>query len=148
MHKVLPMTEIVPMIEDAIKDGGEFRLITAGTSMLPMLRDRKDTVILRKAEGKLKKYDLPLYKRADGSFVLHRIVGIGKDGYMMSGDNHPMIEYPVTDEQIIAVVSGFIKDGKLTETDSFGYKFYCFWHCNVTKPMRVIKQKLRRMVKR
>ena len=142
------MTEIVPMIEDAIKDGGEFRLITAGTSMLPMLRDRKDTVILRKAEGKLKKYDLPLYKRADGSFVLHRIVGIGEDGYMLSGDNHPMIEYPVIDEQIIAVVRGFIKDGKLTETDSLGYKFYCFWHCNVTKPMRKIILRLRQAVKR
>lgn len=142
------MTEIVPMIEDAIKDGGEFRLITAGTSMLPMLRDRKDTVILRKVEGKLKKYDLPLYKRADGSFVLHRIVGIGKDGYKMSGDNHPMIEYPVKEEQIIAVVTGFIKDGKLTQTNSFGYRFYCIWHCGVRKPMRKLISRLRQAVKR
>ena len=142
------MTEIVPMIEDAIKDGGEFRLITAGTSMLPMLRDRKDTVILRRVEGKLKKYDLPLYKRADGSFVLHRIVGFGEKGYKMSGDNHPMIEYPVTDEQIIAVTVGFIKDGKITSTDSIKYKLYCIWHCNVKKPMRELKRRLRQVVKR
>ncbi len=148
MRKVLPMTEIAPMIEKAFEDGKEFNLITAGTSMLPMLRDRKDTVVLRKVDGKLKKYDLPLYKRADGSFVLHRIVGKGKEGYRMSGDNQLAIEYPVTDGQIVAVVSAYIKDGKRTSVNSIAYKFYCFWHCNAVKPIRSLKQKLRQAVKR
>lgn len=142
------MTEIEPMIKKAFDNGEDFNLITAGTSMLPMLRDREDTVVLSQKKGKLKKYDLPLYKRADGSFVLHRIVGVKKDGYVMSGDNHDMLEYPVTDEQIIAVVVAFVKDGKQTSTNSLGYKIYCRWHCNVTKPIRRLKQSIRRAVKR
>ena len=142
------MTEIEPMIKKAFDNGEDFNLITAGTSMLPMLRDRMDTVVLSKKKGKLKKYDLPLYKRADGSFVLHRIVGKGKDGYKMSGDNHYAIEYPVTDEQIIAVTTAYIKDGKRISTSSAGYRFYCFWHCEIRKPIRVLKQKLRQAVKR
>lgn len=142
------MTEIEPMIKKAFDNGEDFNLITAGTSMLPMLRDRKDTVVLSRKEGKLKKYDLPLYKRADGSFILHRIVGIGKDGYKMSGDNHPMIEYPVTDEQIIAVVTAYIKDGKRISVNSIGYKIYCIWHCNVVKPMKRLKHIIGRAVKR
>ena len=142
------MTEIEPMIKKAIDNGEEFNLITAGTSMLPMLRDRKDTVVLAEKKGKLRKYDLPLYKRADGSFVLHRIVGIEKDGYKMSGDNHLMIEYPVTDEQIIAVTTAFIRDGKRISTSSMGYKLYCFWHCEVRRPIRRLKQILRQAVKR
>ena len=142
------MTEIEPMIKKAFENGEEFNLITAGTSMLPMLRDRKDTVVLQKKNGKLKKYDLPLYKRADGSFVLHRIVGIRKDGYVMSGDNHDIKEYPVTDEQIIAVVTAYIKDGKRISTNSLGYKIYCRWHCNAGKLLRRIKQRIQRAVKR
>ena len=141
------MTEIEPMIKKAFENGEEFNLITAGTSMLPMLRDRKDTVVLQKKNGKLKKYDLPLYKRADGSFVLHRIVGIRKDGYVMSGDNHDIKEYPVTDEQIIAVVTAYIKDGKRISTNSLGYKIYCRWHCNAGKLLRRIKQRIQRAVK-
>ena len=142
------MTEIEPMIKEAFDNGEEFNLITAGTSMLPMLRDRKDTVVLQKKNGKLKKYDLPLYKRADGSFVLHRIVGIGKEGYILSGDNHDLKEYPVTDEQIIAVVTAYIKDGKRISTNSLGYKIYCRWHCNAGKLLRRIKQRIQRAVKR
>lgn len=142
------MTEIEPMIKKAFDNGEDFNLITAGTSMLPMLRDREDTVVLSQKKGKLKKYDLPLYKRADGSFVLHRIVGKGKDGYKMSGDNHPMIEYPVKDEQIIAVVTAYIRDGKRISVNSIGYKIYCIWHCGVRKPMSRLKQKIRRAVKR
>ena len=148
MRKVLPMTEIAPMVEEAFEQGKEFNLITAGTSMLPMLRDRKDTVVLRKIDRKLKKYDLPLYKRADGSFVLHRIVGKGRDGYKMSGDNHLEIEYPVTDGQMIAVVSAYIKDGKRIPVDSPGYKIYCIWHVNFGKLLRKIRHRLARMVKK
>lgn len=142
------MSEIELMIKEAFDSGKEFNLITAGTSMLPMLRDRKDTVVLQEKKGKLKKYDLPLYKRADGSFVLHRIVGIDKEGYIMSGDNHDFKEYPVTDEQIIAVVTAYIKDGKRISTDSLGYKIYCRWHCNFGKLLRKVKYRLARMVKR
>ena len=141
------MTEIEPMIQKAFDNGEDFNLITAGTSMLPMLRDREDTVVLSQKKGKLKKYDLPLYKRADGSFVLHRIVGKGKDGYKMSGDNHPMIEYPVKDEQIIAVVSAYIRDGKRISIDSLGYKIYCRWHCNIKKPLRKFRAIIAKAVK-
>ena len=141
------MTEIEPMIQKAFDNGEDFNLITAGTSMLPMLRDREDTVVLSQKKGKLKKYDLPLYKRADGSFVLHRIVGKGKDGYKMSGDNHPMIEYPVTDDQIIAVVSAYIRDGKRISIDSLGYKIYCRWHCNIKKPLRKLRAIIAKAVK-
>lgn len=142
------MTEIEPMIKEAFSNGKEFNLITAGTSMLPMLRDRQDTVVLQEKKGKLKKYDLPLYKRADGSFVLHRIVGKDQNGYIMSGDNHEMKEFSITDEQIIAVVTAYIKNGKRISTNSLGYKIYCRWHVNLGKPLRRIKNRLVGAVKK
>ena len=141
------MTEIEPLIKKAFENGEEFNLITAGTSMLPMLRDRQDTVVLQEKKGKLKKYDLPLYKRADGQFVLHRIVGIKKKGYVVSGDNHNVNDYPVTDDQIIAVVSAYIRDGKRISIDSLGYKIYCRWHCNIKKPLRKFRAIIAKAVK-
>ena len=141
------MTEIEPLIKKAFENGEEFNLITAGTSMLPMLRDRQDTVVLQEKKGKLKKYDLPLYKRADGQFVLHRIVGIKKKGYVVSGDNHNVNDYPVTDDQIIAVVSAYVRDGKRISIDSVGDKIYCRWHCNIKKPLRKLRAIIAKAVK-
>ena len=47
---------------------------TVGDSMEPMLRNRKDTIIIEPVHGRLKRYDLPLYRRPDGKYVLHRIL--------------------------------------------------------------------------
>ena len=60
------------LIEKYINENGEFIAIPVGTSMYPMLRNRRDSVYLIKYDGSgLKKYDLPVYKRIDGSQVMH-----------------------------------------------------------------------------
>lgn len=148
MRKVLPMSEIEPMLIEAINKGEEFRLITAGTSMLPMLGDRTDTVILVKPDGPLKKYDVALYKRENGDFVLHRVVKTAKDGYGMCGDNQLDTEYPISDGQIIATVKAFVKNGKYTSVASFGYRIYCVWQCGVVRPFRRIKRLASGLLKR
>ena len=47
---------------------------TSGVSMYPMLRNRRDTIIVKPPTAPLKKYDVPLYRRGD-DYVLHRIIG-------------------------------------------------------------------------
>ena len=47
--------------------------------MLPLLREGVDSVMLSLAE-EIKKYDMVLYQRDDGQFVLHRVVGIEDSG--------------------------------------------------------------------
>ena len=47
-------------IEEIIATDGVYVSTSAGVSMLPMLRDRKDTIVLRGFSGKLKKYDVIL----------------------------------------------------------------------------------------
>ena len=116
------------LIEKYINENGEFIATPVGTSMWPMLRHRRDTVYLVKYNGGLKKYDLPVYKRADGNMVMHRCIDILDSGYVMCGDNQIVKEYGVHDEQIIAVAKGFYRDEKYVPCDSFLYKFYYrFW---------------------
>ena len=77
------LDEMMPVIREKLDAGGEVRLPASGRSMTPLFRDGKDTVILEAADKKgLKKYDMILYRRDNGQYVLHRIVGRsgGRDG--------------------------------------------------------------------
>lgn len=129
---VAPLSEMIDLITESVDSGGEFRLITAGVSMKPLLRNRKDTVVLVKANKPLKKYDIPLYKRNDGRFVLHRVIGFKNGGYVMCGDNQTVKEYGIKDDNIIAVVSSIVRNGKTIDLNkSFFYKLYVFFWCRL-----------------
>lgn len=112
------------LIEQYIEEQGEFIATPVGTSMWPLLRNRRDTVHLVKYAGNLKKYDIPLYKRTTGEQVMHRCIDITKDGYVMCGDNQTAKEFGITDEQIIAVAKGIYKDEKYIPCTN---KIYRFW---------------------
>ena len=133
-------------IEDILQENGVYISTTVGTSMYPMLRDRRDTVIIRPVEGKLKKYDVPLYRRGR-DYVLHRIVKVTPDGYVICGDNCLHKEYQVTDEQIIGVLRGFYRDDREIYMDGKGYRLYC--HLWVAAyPLRYVVKWFWRIVKR
>lgn len=96
-----------------------------GTSMMPMIRQRVDTVKLVKPNRRLKKYDVILYQRKDGTYVLHRIIGVKKNSYILCGDNQFTKEYNVTDEMIIGVMDGFYRGEVYVSNDNKSYvKYY------------------------
>ena len=75
-------------IERQLAEQGFYVSTTVGCSMRPMLRNRRDRVIvLPVGEERLKKYDLPLYRRPDGKYILHRIIGVRDGEYIIRGDN-------------------------------------------------------------
>ena len=74
------MEELCPMIQELLAGGSTVQLTVTGISMRPMLLHRRDQVELAKAPSKLKRCDIPLYQRQNGSYVLHRIVKVEKDG--------------------------------------------------------------------
>ena len=97
--------------------------------MLPMLRQGIDSVVLSAAPDKLKKYDLPLYQRLDGKYILHRIVFVGDEYYGCIGDNQFRMELGVARLQIVAVVTGFYRKDRYISTDNLLYQIYCrIWH--------------------
>lgn len=110
-------------IEEMLEENGVFVGTTAGVSMYPMLRDRKDTIIIKPYHGRLKKYDVPLYKRAD-KYVLHRIVRVLPDSYVICGDNCMNKEYGVREDQILGVLAGFYRGERSVDMDGIGYRIY------------------------
>ena len=62
-------------IEDVIAAEGMFVSTSVGTSMLPLIRDRRDTIIVTPPSGRLRKHDVALYRRGD-RYILHRVVDV------------------------------------------------------------------------
>lgn len=124
------MAELVPLFKELLANGSNVNFTPRGISMLPMLHDNTDRVVLSPIRGKLKKYDLPLYyRKINGKYILHRVVKVEKNGtYTMCGDNQIWREYGITDDDLVAVVTEFVRNGKKYSVNDFGYKLYSrFW---------------------
>ncbi len=119
--------------EEILKKDRRLVYKTRGISMLPMLHQNRDIVVIVPPEVRLKKYDVALYKRGS-SYVLHRIIGIQDGEYLIRGDNTYRIEH-VPQELVIGVLTGFVRNGKSYTAEDTGYQIYCrLW--NAIYPMR------------
>ena len=126
MIRQVALAELSPLLSEKLENGGEVILTVRGTSMLPLLHQGEDRVCLVKPPEKgLQKYDLPLFVRRDGKYILHRIVAVTPGGYAVVGDNQTVREYPVRPEQVIGVVKGFWRNGKYFSCADFRYRTYC-----------------------
>ncbi len=126
--KALRLEELLPLMEERLAAGQSLRFSPRGSSMLPMLREGRDSVVLSPLPEKLKKYDLPLYRREDGQFVLHRIVKAG-ESYTCMGDNQFEPEPGLCRSQMIALVTAFSHDGREHSVREPGYALYCrLWY--------------------
>ena len=141
----------MPLIQEALSAQQSVRIFPMGTSMLPMLRQGVDSVVLSPVTGKLQKYDIPLYQRDNGKYVLHRIVEVGET-YTCLGDNQLSPEPGIRQDQIIAVVTEFYRGDKKRSVNAWPYRLYCrlryhsrhlrkFWR----KGLGWLKKKLRRL---
>lgn len=117
--------------EEEIEKHGNLVYTNTGDSMRPLLRQGRDLmVIIRKPKERLKRYDVPLYKRDDGQYVLHRILKVRKNDYVICGDNRWHREYGITDSQIIGVLSAVVRDGKNIPVTDYKYQIYVHLWCD------------------
>ncbi len=102
------MKDVKIMNRDSLADAiissdAEFPLTVTGSSMAPLMKDGHTVVLLTKefipAKGRIL-----LFKRTDGSLILHRVRKIGKDYLVMNGDAQGWCEV-IKPEQAIAAVS-------------------------------------------
>ena len=115
-------------IEQQIAENGFYVSTTVGISMRPMLRNRRDRVVICPTESKrLSKWDLPLYKRPDGKYLLHRIIEVRDGYYVIRGDNTYAKER-VPDEWIIGVMTEFYRGKRHVLASDRRYRRYAaFW---------------------
>lgn len=145
------MDELMPLLVERLEAGQSVKLSPRGISMLPMLREGIDSVVLSPVAGKLKKYDIPLYRRPNGQYVLHRIVRVDGERYTCVGDNQYRRERGVEHGSVLAVVTAFQRGEKECRIDALSYRVYCrLWHWTrlVRHACRAVKRRVIRLFKR
>ncbi len=96
-----------------------------GVSMLPLLKQGRDLfVVEKKLSTRCKKYDVVLFKRNDDKYVLHRIIKVNEHDYTIRGDNCVNAECGVKDEDIIGIMTSFIRKGKEYSVNNLWYRMY------------------------
>ena len=114
-----------------------------GVSMLPLLKQGKDRVILSKINKPLNKYDVVLYK-VNNKYILHRIIDINNDDYVIRGDNCINKEI-INKTNILGILIAFYrKDEYIEVTEEMNKK--CYFSSNNSILFRRIKAKIRRML--
>ena len=126
--------------EQVLSEEGVYVTTPQGPSMKPFLKGGRDTVIVSAVTGRLKKFDVPLYKRGD-RYVLHRVVKVLPDSYIMLGDNCVRKEYGITDADIVGVMTAYYRKDRYGTPKDFGYRVYVrFWY--FTFPIRKLIKKI------
>lgn len=138
MSKQYTYSELEGIITEKLSSGAHVTIQPKGTSMLPLIHQGRDEVVLKKPNGRLKKFDIVFYKRASGQFVLHRIVKVRKNDYILCGDNQTEYEYNITDDMILAVVDELIIDGKTVSVTDCEYIKYVKKNFQDIKKRRLI----------
>ena len=115
--------------EEALEKHGRFLFTSQGYSMWPLITPGRDLVeISRRPAGRLKRFDVALYKRG-GQYILHRILRVEPESYTIAGDNNRRLERDIRDEQIIGVLTGLVRKGRRLTLDEPGYRLYVRLWC-------------------
>ena len=121
------MDELLPIISETVKSGQDVTITVTGNSMRPLWFHLQNNVTLTGCDPyTLKKGDVPLYRRADGKYVLHRIIKVNKDTFDLVGDGQYRIETGLEKFRVIAVAKGFTKGNKHFTVNNVIYKSYSF----------------------
>lgn len=143
--------------EEILALQGLLMYTNTGDSMMPLLRQHRDVLIIRpKPEGRLSRLDVPLYKRDNGQYVLHRVLWVRKQDYILCGDNQWYPERGITDQHIIGILDAVVRDGKtlpLRATHehpdvSWKYRLYVHLWCDLfllRAPIIFLRGKIRNL---
>ena len=136
-------------IEDVLESEGKYVGPTVGVSMLPMLKTRRDSIVVRKKTERLKPLDVALYKRGE-NYVLHRVLALEEGGYLIRGDNCYADEH-IKEEDVIGVLTEFFRKNKHYDCTDKRYLRYAKRRVK-TYPVRAfflrVKWKLKAIAKR
>lgn len=132
-------------IQEILERDGVWISTTTGTSMWPMLRDRRDTIVVRPVEGRLRPYDIALYRR-DDSYVLHRVIKANDGGYRIMGDNCKAYE-EVPESDILGRLDEFWRGERHYDPRSDAWLLYArTWHTLL--PIRKVIRRIHFAAKR
>lgn len=136
--------------EDILDEYGKLIYTNVGVSMMPLLRQNRDLMIIERrpyeengSPAPLRKFDAVLYKRND-KYILHRIIKVNEPegnmprSYDIVGDNQWQIEKGVSEDRILGVLTGVVRDGVETDFTDIKSRAYRFIWCDCLQLRRAV----------
>lgn len=114
----------VSVLRELVEQGQEVSMLISGSSMAPFLIHERDSICFRQPERPLRKGEMVFYQRDNGQFVMHRICNVKPEGYYIVGDAQTVIEGPIREDQIFAVITKVKRKGKWNEPGDFWWEFF------------------------
>ena len=128
----LHLAQAEPLLRERLK--ATVVLTVTGGSMLPLLAGGRDRVTLGPVPERLRRGEVLLYRRADGSYVLHRVTAVTSQGLTMMGDNQLKPETGVSPEWVIGRVTRIFRDDKEVSRSGSGYRWYLgLWRFTISR---------------
>ena len=112
--------------------------------MRPLIKAGRDAVLVKAKDGRLVRFDVGLFKRENGDYVLHRVMAVQPDGYLFCGDSQTFTE-TVREEQVLGVMAALTRKGRKVDLDGPGYRAYVALWCGLFPVRRVFLKVLHRM---
>jgi hypothetical protein len=97
------MNEMLPLMEEMLKNGKSISIRVKGTSMKPFLNSEKDLIEIAPITKGIKVNDICMFKTLNG-FTVHRLINIVNDNFFFNGDSQTTLEGPIKKDDIIGVV--------------------------------------------
>ena len=120
-----------------IAEGHSVRLTPQGTSMLPLLDGRTDSVVVGPLQGTPRRGDLVLYRDANGVLVVHRVLCVHDEtgACDLLGDGNVTTERAIPPARIFGRVCRICRSGREFSARNPLYLFYV-WVWTHTKRFR------------
>lgn len=132
-------------IEEILSANGQYLAPTEGVSMLPMLKQGRDTIVIKPKTERLKPLDVALYKYGE-KYILHRVLKVIDGGYIIRGDNCYENEI-VPEEAVFGVLTEFFRKDKYILCTDENYLRYVKRRLK-TYPVRRIFYKIKKFFKK
>lgn len=121
--KQIKSADMFPLVRELLKSGQHVRITVTGASMYPFLHENSDSVELQKVQCQtVRRGDIVLFVRENGSYVLHRVKGIKNGQFFMLGDNQKDVEGPIDSEQLVAAVNAVFRNGRRIDCQNTGWR--------------------------
>ena len=127
--------------EEYLEKNDDLTYTNVGVSMMPLLHQGRDLfTVTKKTARRCKAGDVVLYRRPPNKYVLHRIIAVRPDDYVILGDNCVRKEYGIKDSDIIGIMTGFVRNGRTYSVKDLPYRLYSAYIMS-TIPIRIFRKK-------
>ena len=114
----------LPVLMELLDQGRQVTLTVTGGSMAPFLVHGRDAICFSRPKERLRRGDMAFFRRADGSYIMHRVCRVSPEGYFLVGDAQQAVEGPVAPEQVFAVVTKVRRKGRWIGPEDGWWRFF------------------------